>query len=337
MTLRAFGCWFVLLIISVACGNRTEETTSTPTETTISAEDSVLRKLNIAVARNPRDAEAYHERAMYWQGKEDVNKALADMKSALLLDTTNANFFYTLGELYFKIGAFDEADEVLGIAIKRNPKLAKAYVKRGEFAFYQKKYNTAIAYLNDGLRQDINFADGYFWKGMVYREQNVNDKAISGFLTAIEQNPDHHEAYMQLGLLYNEQKDKRAHQYFTNALRTDSQSKEAWYARGMYLQEQGFADSARQDYRSLLKIDSSHANANFNMGYLSMMDKDYSEAIQWYGRAFGADPQYYAALYNRGLCYELLGDKTSAAADFRRTLTIEPGYDLAVSALKRLK
>lgn len=337
MTLRSSGLWFVLLFVAVACGNRTEQTETEPQENVVAEVDSVLRQLNMAIARNPRDANAYYERAQYWQTQDKVDDALADLKSALLLDTTNANYFYTLGELYFKIGALPEADEVLGVATVKNPKLAKAYVKRGEFAFYQKQYNAAIKHINDGLRQDVNFAPGYFWKGMVYLEQNNEKQAISGFLTAIEQDPDYHEAYMQLGLLYSAKNDNKAHDYFTNALRTDARSKEARYARALFLQDRGYADSARMDYRQILAQDSLHSISLFNMGYLSMMEEKYSDAIGWYTRAIESDPSYHQAFYNRGLCYELSGDKQKAANDFKRTLTIAPAYDLAVTALKRLK
>lgn len=321
----------------LACEDKTQETTGESQETAVmQQEDSLLVQLNRALARNPRDPNAYYERALYWQDKNELQSALADLKSALLLDTNNANYFYTLGELYFGIGAFDEADEVLGLATVKNPQLAKAYVKRGEFAFYQKLYNSAMKFVNDGLRQDINFADGYFWKGMIYLEQNNAEKAISSFQTAIEQDPTHHEAYMQLGLLFAARKDNKAHAYFTNALRTNPQSTEALYARAMFLQDKGFADSARQDYNQLLEINPTYANALFNMGYLSLMEEQFNEAIEWFNKALDQQPTYYEALYNRGLCFELSGQKDKALADFKRVLTLEPNYTLAASAIKRL-
>jgi len=337
MTLSVRGLWLVLLFVAASCGDRSEKAAVDTQENVAAEVDSTLYNLNVAIARNPRDPNAYYERARYWQDLDRVDDALADLKSALLLDTTNANYFYTLGELYFKIGALPEADEVLGVATIKNPKLAKAYVKRGEFAFYQKQYNSAIKHINDGLRQDVNYAPGYFWKGMVYLEQKNEKQAISGFLTAIEQDPDYHEAYMQLGLLYGAKNDNKAHDYFTNALRTDPKSIEARYARAMFLQDRGYADSARQDYRTILAQDSLHSISLFNLGYLSMMEEKYADAINWYTRSIESDPSYHQAFYNRGLCYELSGDKLKAANDFKRTLTLAPAYELAITALKRLK
>lgn len=329
-----FGLLMVTLLSS--CSNN-KENSETNTAEALEGVDSTLLKLNSAIARNPKEPEVYYNRALYWQEQDDIKQALADLKSALLLDTLNGNYFYTLGELYFKMGALVEADDAMGVAYKRNPQLVKAYIKRGEFAFYQKYYDQAMQYINAGLKIDVNNADGYFWKGMVYLEQKNEAKALSNFLTATEQNPDHHEAYMQIGLIYLAKSDKKAWEYFTNALRTDPKSKEALYARGMYLQGQGFADSARKDYRALLNIDSNYATALFNMGYLDMLEEKFQPAILWFTKAVEANPQYYNALYNRGLCYELSGDKQAAARDFRRALTIEPGFELAISALKRLK
>jgi tetratricopeptide (TPR) repeat protein len=338
MIYRALILFATAGLLLLACDDKTQETAENSQETAVeqAVEDSSLLQLNRALARNPRDPNAYYERALYWQEKKELQSALADLKSALLLDTNNANYFYTLGELYFGIGAFDEADEVLRLSTEKNPQLAKAYVKRGEFAFYQKLYNSAMKYVNDGLRQDINYADGYFWKGMIYLEQNNPDKAISSFQTAIEQDPTHHEAYMQLGLLFAARKDNKAHAYFTNALRTNPQSTEALYARAMFLQEKGYADSARQDYNQLLEINPQYANALFNMGYLSLMEENFTEAINWFNKALDQQPAYYEALYNRGLCYELSGQKDKALTDFKRVLSLEPNYTLAASAIKRL-
>ncbi|MFN3529611.1 MAG: tetratricopeptide repeat protein [Bacteroidia bacterium] len=298
--------------------------------------DEALVELNRHIRRAPKDPEVHHNRAVYFMSQKQYELALVDMRTVFKLDTNNANYFYTAGELFMKIGAFDQADDVLLIATTKNPDLARAHVKRGELAFYNKLYNTAMKYINDGLKADVNYAEGYFWKGMVYLEQQNADKAISSFMTAIEQNPDYIEAYMQLGLLIQEVQPDMAWQYFSNVLKLDDQHEDAYYARAMLVQEGGFPDSALVDYAQILEINPNHFDATYNTGYVHLLEKRYDEAIEWFSKALQLDGRSYRAIHNRGLAYEMKGNLEVARSEYRAALKLEPGFDLALRALNRV-
>ena len=62
----------------------------------------------------------------------------------------------------------------------------------------------------------------------------------------------------------------------------------------------------------------------------------YDIAIDYYTRAIELSPLYYTAIYNRGLCFEKLGDLKNAENDFRKTLKIKSDYDYAALALERV-
>jgi len=299
--------------------------------------DPELTELNKAVRRAPKDPEPYHKRAMYYMGKQNYDFALVDMRSIFNIDTNNASYFYTAGELFIKIGAFDQADEVLRLATVKNPSLAKAHVKRGELAFYNRLYNSAMTFINDGLRVDVNYAPGYFWKGMVYLEQNNPQMATSSFMTTIEQNPDFTEAYMQLALLLSESQPALAWQYLTNVISLEDAHLEALYARALLVQNQGYADSALIDYDKILTINPDHIDATYNKGYVHLLEERFSEAIVWFSKAIQVDPKNHRAFHNRGLSYELKGDSKMAAQDYKEALKIEPGFDLALKSLNRIK
>lgn len=299
--------------------------------------DAELVALNREVRRAPTDPALYHKRALYYMSNEQYDFALADMRSVFKLDTSNAAYFYTAGELFIKVGAFEQADDVLAVAIRKNPTLAKAHVKRGELSFYNKQYNNAMKYINEGLKVDVNYAEGYFWKGMIYAEQQNKEKAISSFLTCIEQNPEYTEAYMQLALLQMEAQPKLAHQYLSNVLRIDEKHLEALYARAMLVQDQGFPDSAQADYDKILSINPNHVDATYNTGYVHLLEKRYDQAIVWFTKVLQLDSKQMRAMYNRGLAYELKGDKESAQKEYREVLRLEPGFDLALRGLNRLR
>lgn len=299
--------------------------------------DSELVELNREVRRAPSDPALHHKRALYYMRNQQYDLALADMRSVFKLDTSNAAYFFTAGELFIKVGAFEQADDVLAVSIRKNPTLAKAHVKRGELSFYNKQYNNAMKYINEGLKVDVNFAEGYFWKGMIYLEQKNNEKAISSFLTCIEQDPEYTEAYMQLALLQMETQPKLAHQYLSNVLRIDEKNLEALYARAMLVQEQGYPDSAQADYDKILSLDPAHVDATYNTAYVHLLEKRYDQAIVWFTKVLQLDNKQIRAMYNRGLAYELKGDKEAAQNEYREVLKLEPGFDLALRGLNRLR
>lgn len=323
------------LLVS-SCGSG-EPSIETEVVTEAPALDPELSELNRRVRSEPRNPEHYHLRARYYLRTGQYEPAMVDLRSLFSLDTGRADYFLTAAEVYIKLGAFSQADEALAVATLKDPKLANAHIKRGELAFMNKKYNSAMFYLNEGLKADIHHADGYFWKGMVHLEQGKREQAKSAFLTCIEQQPEHTEAMMQLGLMHQYDNTALAYRYFSNVMRVDSNYLEAFYARGSLLQEQGYPDSARHDYKQMLSRNPSHPDALFNMGYTFLLEGNYPESIRWFDRLIAADPAHYRALQNRGLAYEQSGQKDRALADFRQVLKIEPGYDKALEAINRIK
>lgn len=331
--------WLLILPLSVLMVQCDEKSTEEPLEERIPAEemDPELVRLNKNIRTGPKNPDNFHERARYYMALERYDEALVDMRSVFTLDTSNASYFYTTGELYIKIGAFDQADDVLRVAVLKNPSLAKAHVKRGELAFYNKLYVSAMKYINDGLRADVNYADGYFWKGMIYLEQGDQEKAVSSFLTTIEQNPEYTEAYMQLALLNLDEDPVIAYQYLNNVLLLNAEHMEALYARGILVQRQGYPDSALADYNKILSLSPDHFDATYNTGYVHLLQERYDEAIEWFTKALKINHNDHRAVYNRGLAYEMRGDKSMAQQEYRNVLKIEPGFDLALQGINRLK
>jgi len=349
------GFWFLLACNSDQVNQKVgEERKSAPDA------EAVLKDLNRRIAMNGSDATAYAERADWWlqrdrdvsvnttdsglavsaeaspdQPREALRKAMADIKSALLLDTGNALFYCILGEIYTRIGLISEADDALRVAMARNPSLVRAYLRRGELALINRQYSVAFKYLNEALRRDKRLAEAYLLKGMTHLEQKDTTAARSAWLTAIEQDPRLYAAYLELGL--SEPDPRLAHRYFSNVLEIRPGHTEALYARAMLLQGQGYPDSARQDYRALLQLNKSHRDALFNLAYLDLLEQKYDPALQGFDRVLALGSADLPALANRGLCYEMMDRKAEASADYRECLRLQKGYPQALQGLNRLK
>lgn len=94
--------------------------------------------------------------ALFKDGK--FKEAIEQYKACLELDPLNSNYnsqiLLNTAICQVKLGQNEEAIKSLNLAIKYNPKYAKAYVKRGEVRLAMEEYNEAIRDFSDAAEHD---------------------------------------------------------------------------------------------------------------------------------------------------------------------------------------
>jgi Tfp pilus assembly protein PilF len=105
----------------------------------------------------------------------------------------------------------------------------------------------------------------------------------------------------------------------------------------MWYQSKGELDRAADTYRELIRFQPTQPLALFNLGYIALGKNQLDEAIQWFSRSWEANNLYADALFNRGYCFLLKGDKSRAKLDFQKTLEIDPKHVLAKARLSEIK
>lgn len=102
-------------------------------------------------------------------------------------------------------------------------------------------------------------------------------------------------------------------------------------------------DLAQQECQDYLKYYPNGAyasNAVFYLGEVARTQKRYDEAIDFYTTVLTRYPDSFklvSALYERGVCYNYLGRKTQAIADFRQVVRKYPHTDEEGRSRERLK
>ncbi len=297
-----------------------------------------LLDLNSKIEKNPQNADLYNERAKYYFEAKDAASALKDIQMAIVLDSTKANYFLTLSDVCFVMGSSGDAKTALGKCILLDSKNIEALLKLSELYLYVKQFKTSIDFTDKVLKVDINNAKAYFRKGMNFKELGDTAKAISSFETTVEQDPDYYDAFMQLGIIAAIKHNALAVEYFKSAILLNSKSIEAYYSLGMFYKDRGELNRAIETYTTILQIDPTNKNANYNLGYIHFEYlKLYNEALEYFSKSFDADKKYYTAVYMRGLCYETLGNVKAAKADYTNSLEINYGYVKAIEGIKRLE
>ena len=106
-------------------------------------------------------------------------------------------------------GQYNQAITSYTLAIKRSPKLAEAYLLRGEAYGRKAKpdLNLAIADFSKVITLKPRSALGYQNRGVAYAQKGQFDKALADLNKAIKLNPKFGQAYVTRAMVYRDKKD----------------------------------------------------------------------------------------------------------------------------------
>jgi tetratricopeptide (TPR) repeat protein len=128
---------------------------------------------------------------------------------------------------------------------------------------------------------------------------------------AAESNPQYSGAFSGLGRAYerNGDTERAANQYLQAAelaVQEDERLVELDNAARI-LGQGGKYDESERYYREILEQDAGQSSAWVGLGNIAMARKDTGRALEFYQKAYQADPNNYVASYNLALVYRRLG------------------------------
>ncbi len=296
-----------------------------------------LKAVNAKLLENPASADLYNNRALIYLSLQQFNEAVNDSKRAIKLDSTKANYYLTLVDVYFSQNNTRLAKELLEITEKKFPDNVESILKLAELYFLVKQYQKAIDYTNRALKIDENLTKAYYIKGSIYRESGDTTRAISSLETAVEQDNKNEDAFYDLGVMYSARKNPLALDYYNNVLKINPNNFNAKYAKAKFFQDIGKINESIIEYEQLTKINSTCENCFYNLGAIYLeIKKDPKKALNYFTKAIEINPNYLEAYFARGYTYSKLKDKESAKADYTMCLKLQPNYDLAVEAMNEM-
>lgn len=293
--------------------------------------------ISALIKESPNNADLLHERGKMFIAAGDLSVALGDLGRAIMIDSSQSEYFLTISDIYFKANQPAKSMAALKKAGELAPEDPEVPLRLAEFYLYIQNYTEAVKATNEALSLDNRNDRAYFLKGFCYKEVGDTIKAVEQYQKAVENNPDHIDAYVEMAILYDIKGDPIAEQYYKNALKVDPDSKEALYGLGLHYQDFDRLNEAILTYTELVEKHPDYASGYYNMGFINFeFLNDHKQALQYFNDAVGANPEYVAAIYMRGLCYEALGDVAKAKAEYQFALEKDRGYQLAVDGLARL-
>ncbi|MEZ5025716.1 MAG: tetratricopeptide repeat protein [Chitinophagales bacterium] len=173
--------------------------------------DKAIDNLKKAIILNTEDAGSYNELAYAYKKMDQVSNALDNYIKAYNLDNRSALYANNIGDIYFSDATYKDLDKALDYylkALKNDSKDLVSNYRVGWIYSDKAEYYSAEKYLNKALEVSPGYADAVIELGYVYLEQNKLTDAEKNLKLGLEKIPDDELANYYLGLVYSKQNKK---------------------------------------------------------------------------------------------------------------------------------
>ena len=297
-----------------------------------------ISEISTILKTDTNNAQLYQVRAEKYYKLNQIDSALVDYKKAIKLEDNHLDWLLKTSDIYLFKGQSEKARQTLDEALKLEPNNTDVLLKMGMLYLLIEDHAKSFEYINNAISVDPNMEKAYFYKSMNYIEVGDTTRAISELQKAIEKKPNYIEAYIQIGLFYDALGDTIARSYYQNAIKIDSTNAFAQYDLGLHYQHQKEFNKAIRQYLYLIdNIDSTFSTAIHNIGYIYLIySDDFDTAISYFDRAIALDYNYTEAYSNKGYALELKGMYKEAFIEYQTALKITPDHIEAQKGLDRI-
>lgn len=290
-----------------------------------------------AVAANPSLADAhwsmggtYYAMKNYQPAAESYGKAIE-----LLKDNKQSakSLYYWRAQSYYSLEKYEDALADLKKALAIDSTIANYHAKAGDALYSLEEYMDAIPYylksIELGSSDKAVTATRYYWLGESYLKEFMYEKAISALKGSIEYNPEYGYAYWALAAAYYGQRKwpEAATQYTKtlNYFKDDTAStRDILYHRSVCYMESKDYVKAIADLDAITKRNPQDKSAIWQKATVLDKQKKYKEAIAVYNSLidlYKNDKFSLGSLYyQRGYNHLQMKDSILAKADFLQAL-----------------
>lgn len=286
--------------------------------------DAAISDFSEAIKLNP-DNGPYMQRGEAYQGKRDFAAAAIDYDTVAKSAPNTAYLIYLRGTLSDDTGNVDEAIRLFSDAIKLNPKLFNAYLRRGMAMRRKGDVDRAIANYSEAIRISPTDWRPFYNRGNAYSQKGDEDRAIQDFSESIKLYPDSALSYLNRGIGYAKKKQfDRAIADFNTAMKLEPNNPHIYYNRGDALAKTGKLEASIGDFSTSLKIDPQYYDSNRLRGYAQLQLGRVDDALADFDAAIRLDSQDGDAYIARARVRAKKGDIVGMKRDYDRAVAIFP-------------
>jgi tetratricopeptide (TPR) repeat protein len=149
-----------------------------------------------------KDARPYGCRGLYYQTKNENDKALADMNISLELDKSDPELTVMRGNIFFEKGMDEQAFQDYIHVVKQKKEDPLALGNLGAIYVRKSQFDSAVFYLSKSLELDSSLAIAYANRAMAYSGMGEKLKAIEDFKQYLIYEPNDERVYSSIAISY---------------------------------------------------------------------------------------------------------------------------------------
>lgn len=307
----------------------------------------------------PKDDLGYFELLSYAAFKYTSYQAALEILEKIDQEyPNNPQIACNLALTLMALGRLSEAKLRFQKILKRDPHHSKARCNYGLLLFKEKKFLKALDEFLLAIRDDPDLQEAYYNIALCYLHLEKTEEAIETLVNLQKSYPKFFQAHLLLGKLYLQNGARaKAERLFTDLLprikedpsklatslnflleynifdkalsyalklrRILPNNEEILYNIGVIFSRQGAILSAQKAYHRVLKINKNHFPTLNNLGFIYLMEKDYSHAQNYFNAAQEVNPSDQGVAYALTLLKKRHGDKVTleqAPEDYLRRL-----------------
>lgn len=289
--------------------------------------ENTFKNYDLAIQLRPKEIDLYINRGEYYFELDLLEKAEADFKSILEIDSTNIYAYGGLGRNYLKEKRYDLAEKNFTKAIQLNNLYYVAFKLRAQTYFEQNKFKEAILDIlevisiepeeSDSRETFLTFSLNDFNFALSELNEKSKDAPFSEYWNSTR------------ARLYNKNgKYAAAIKEFNQLIKylgTENNIDYLISERAITYENAGLFEKAIQDYDYLITKDSKEPLYYSQRATSHRYAGNYQKAIEDLNRAIELEPKEYWNFYMRGWVYVEMVKKTNKALrDFDKAISLNP-------------
>lgn len=207
----------------------------------------------------------------------------------------------------------------------------KFKVGRGEFS--KQRYDRAIPFFEQAIKEDEGYLDAHYMLGLCYLGLANYPKAEEKLTLVVARDPQFLAAHQYLGqVLVAAKKYDAAREHFVKMLKVPGGAVTAHYCLGVVAYNEKKLAQAEASWREALRLDPKDARSHNNLGVMRSAEGKSVEALTCFQTAAKLNPDNVSYLLNEGLENLSLGRQETARKIFQRVMD-KPGAPLDLACL----
>lgn len=224
------------------------------------------------------------KKALELESSGQTEQAQIIYRNILGEDPSNHECLHNLGIIFFKKGMVIDAVNLIEQAISIEPNAANYYNTLGSVFYNIDNFDAAMLNFNKAIEVKSNFATAYFNRGKLLKYKlNQPETALHDFQSTIDLEPNFSEAYFDLGdILLNKRQYNEAFKFYNTAIRLKPDYADAYCGRGLIYMMFRHMDSALKNFDHVISINRDHVNAHYNKALSLLLIGDFENGWPLY-------------------------------------------------------